>query len=71
MTRRTKIWLAADALFILGNIAGGIMAIAQGEYRHASSHLILVAIGVAVAWVIAPKARQRLSPSRRTNSAKA
>jgi hypothetical protein len=55
MTRRSKIWLAADALFILGNIVGGIVAAAQGEVRHASSHLILVAIGVAVAWVIAPK----------------
>ena len=55
MTRRSKIWLAGDALFILGNIAGGIFAVTQGEFRHASSHLVLVAIGIAVAWLIAPR----------------
>ena len=55
MTRRSKIWLAADVLFVLGNIAGGIVAAAQGEFRHAGNHIILMAIGVAVAWVILPK----------------
>jgi len=55
LTRRSKIWLAGDALFILGNVAGGVVAAAQGEMRHASSHLILVAIGIAVAWLLVPK----------------
>jgi hypothetical protein len=55
LTRRSKIWLAGDALFILGNVAGGIVAMAQGEMNHASGHLILVAIGIAVAWLLVPK----------------
>jgi hypothetical protein len=55
MTRRSRIWLAADGLFILGNIAGGIAAVANGEFRHAGNHLILALIGAAVAWFLAPR----------------
>jgi hypothetical protein len=52
---RSRIWLVADAIFILGNVVGGIAAAGQGEFGHAGVHLILVLIGAAVAWVIAPK----------------
>jgi hypothetical protein len=55
MTRRSKIWLAVDAIFIVANVVGGISAIANGEVRHAGGHLVLVALGVAVAWLFAPK----------------
>jgi hypothetical protein len=55
MTRRSKIFLAADALFILGNVIGGVAAVANGEFRHAVSHLALIGIGAAVAWVLAPR----------------
>jgi hypothetical protein len=55
MIRRVKFWLAADAVFILSNIVGGVAAIGRGEFRHAGTHLVLVMIGAAVAWFIAPR----------------
>lgn len=48
MTRRSKIWLAAAALFSLVNLAGAVMAAAQGEFLHAGTHVALFLLGAYV-----------------------
>jgi hypothetical protein len=46
MTLRSRIWLAAAALFIFINMAGAVMAAAEGELLHAGVHVGLLLVGV-------------------------
>lgn len=46
MIRRSKIWLGAAVLFSVVNLAGAVMAAAQGEFLHASTHVALFVLGV-------------------------
>ena len=55
MSRRSKIWLVAAGLFILGNLAGGVFAAARGEMRHAGVHAGLLLLGVYLVWQLAPR----------------
>ena len=52
MSRRATIWLAVAVIFILGNIAGGIYAAAQGEAMHAGLHAVLTLAGLLAAMVL-------------------
>jgi hypothetical protein len=45
MTRRSKVWLVVAVLFMLVNLAGGVMAALQGEVLHAGMHAVLVLVG--------------------------
>ena len=55
MTRRTKVWLVLDALFILGNLVGAGFALAVGELGHAGGHAGLLVLGVYLFSWILPK----------------
>jgi hypothetical protein len=50
MTRRSKLWLAAAAVFTAVNFFGGIFAVAQMEMMHAFTHLVLTIVGGVVLW---------------------
>ena len=67
MTRRTRIWLAAAVLFTIVNVAGGVVAAAGGELRHASLHVVLTLVGAYAVVRLAPKLNARAF-SRRSES---
>jgi hypothetical protein len=49
MTRRSRIWLVAAALFVLINLGGAVYAVVMGELvPHATLHLVLLIPGVYV-----------------------
>lgn len=50
MTLRARIGVVATAIFILGNLVGGIYAAAQGEMVHAGVHIGLMLIAGIPAW---------------------
>lgn len=54
MDRRSKVWLAAAALFTVGNLGGGIVAAAQGEWLHAGVHAGLMLLGAVLVWHLMP-----------------
>jgi hypothetical protein len=53
--RRSKRWLAVAAIFTVGNLAGGVVAAAQGEIMHASVHAGLMLLGAAWVWLLASR----------------
>lgn len=53
MERRSGRWLAAAALFTVGNLAGGIFAAVQDEWMHAGVHVALTLIGAIATWLLA------------------
>jgi hypothetical protein len=56
MTRRTKLWLYGSLLFALLNAAGAVYAAARGgEAAHAGTHVLLMVLGLYVAWRVAPR----------------
>jgi len=55
MARRSGRWLAAAAIFTIGNLAGGVFAAAQREWMHASVHVALMLIGAIATWLLAQR----------------
>ena len=53
MTRRSKLWQAAVAAFILINVGGAGFAIAMGETAHAVAHAALLLVGY-IGWLVGP-----------------
>ncbi|MEO8910913.1 MAG: hypothetical protein ABI408_11885 [Gemmatimonadaceae bacterium] len=56
MTFRAKAALWAAGLFIVINLAGGVIAAVQGEFLHAGVHAALLVLGVYVTWRFGPQA---------------
>jgi len=54
-SRRSKRWLAVAAIFTVGNLAGGVVAAAQGEIVHASVHAGLMLLGAVFVWLLASR----------------
>ena len=54
-SRRSKRWLAIAAIFTVGNLAGGVVAAAQGEIMHASVHAGLMLLGAVWVWLLAAR----------------
>jgi len=54
-SRRSKRWLAVAAIFTVGNLAGGVVAAAQGELVHASVHAGLMLLGAVFVWLLASR----------------
>ncbi len=64
MTRRSRLWQAVVALFIVINVGGAGFAIAMGEPVHALAHAVLLLVGY-VGWLVAPWRRRRdLEPAQ-------
>ncbi|HVS61194.1 MAG TPA: hypothetical protein VHE82_10930 [Gemmatimonadaceae bacterium] len=61
MTRPSKVWRVAAALFVLINVAGVGYAVAVGEPVHAAVHVALL-LGAYLGWRLGPWAR-RQSPA--------
>lgn len=61
MTRRSKLWLYGSLLFALVNAAGAVYAAALGEASHAGGHVLLLLLGLYVAWRVAPRMRRELT----------
>ncbi|MDQ6689308.1 MAG: hypothetical protein M3Z18_02250 [Gemmatimonadota bacterium] len=58
MTRRSKLWQAAAALFIVINVGGAGLAIAMGEPSHAGLHAVLLVVGY-LGWKLGPWRRRQ------------
>jgi hypothetical protein len=54
-SRRARRWLAVAAIFTVGNLAGGVVAAAQGELVHASVHAGLMVLGAVFVWLLASR----------------
>ena len=46
MTRRSKLWAAAAAVYFFVNAVGAGYAVALGEQMHATTHFALLLLGV-------------------------
>ena len=62
MTRPSKLWRVAAALFVLINVAGAGYAVAVGEPVHAAVHVALV-LGAYLGWRLGPWGRRK-DPAR-------
>ena len=58
MTRRSKLWRVAAAVFVLINVAGAGYAVAVGEPAHAAVHVALL-LGAYLGWRLGPWARRQ------------
>ena len=58
MTRPSKLWRVAAALFVLINVAGAGYAVAMGEPVHAAVHVALL-LGAYLGWRLGPWARRQ------------
>jgi hypothetical protein len=58
MTRPSKLWRVAAALFVLINVAGAGYAVAVGEPAHAAVHVVLI-LGAYLGWRLGPWARRQ------------
>lgn len=58
MTRRSKLWRVAAALFVLINVAGAAYAVWVGEPVHAAVHVALV-LGAYLGWRLGPWGRRQ------------
>jgi hypothetical protein len=58
MTRPSKLWRVAAALFVLINVAGAGYAVAVGEPVHAAVHVALV-LGAYLGWRLGPWGRRQ------------
>ena len=65
MTRRSKLWPVAAALFALVNLAGAGYAAAAGEPIHAAVHVGLLVLGLSayLAWRLAQRVRRQELPA--------
>ena len=66
MTKRSRLWRWAAALFVLINLLGAGYAVAMGEPAHAGTHavLLLLGYGAYLAWRYTPRsARRELPPA--------
>jgi hypothetical protein len=61
MIRRSRLWQAVVAAFILINLGGAGFAIAMGEPAHAVGHAALLLVGY-VGWLVAPWRRRKDLP---------
>ena len=68
MTRRAKVWLVVALLFLVGNLAGAVVAAAAGEMHHAGVHVGLALLGAYLAWRVT---RGRVAPPTDAASATA
>jgi hypothetical protein len=59
MTRRSRLWRAAAAVFVIINVGGAGIAIAMGEPAHAAFHAVLLVLGY-VAWLVVPWRRRQV-----------
>ena len=57
MTRRAKIWRVVAVLFLVGNLAGGVVAALDGELLHTGVHAGLLLLGAYLVWRLAPRHR--------------
>jgi hypothetical protein len=57
MTRRSKRWRVAAAVFSVVNVGGAGVAVLAGEPIHAAVHVALL-VATYVAWRLVPRARQ-------------
>jgi hypothetical protein len=64
MTRRTKLWRVAAALFFFINVAGAAYAVAMGEPMHALVHAVLLtlALGAYSTWRVSRPVSSAESP---------
>ena len=58
MTRASKLWRVAAALYVFINVAGAGYAVAVGESAHAALHVVLL-VGAYVGWRLGPWARRK------------
>ncbi|MDQ6871985.1 MAG: hypothetical protein M3037_08215 [Gemmatimonadota bacterium] len=58
MIRRSRLWPAVVALFIIINVGGAAFAVAMGEPVHALAHAVLLMVGY-IGWLVAPWRRGR------------
>jgi hypothetical protein len=58
MTRPSRPWQVAAALFVLINVGGAGYAIAMGEPAHAGFHAVLLVLGYA-GWLVGPWRRRQ------------
>jgi hypothetical protein len=68
MERRSGYWLAAAAVFTVGNLAGGVVAAVQREWMHASIHVGLTLIGAIATWQLVQRREARVLSSASTAS---
>src|SRR5258705_1965511 len=54
MSRRSRIWLAVAVVFTLVNLGGAVVAIAAGEAAHTAPPAVLLLVGGAWVWRLAP-----------------
>ena len=68
MIRRSILWRAGAALFIVVNAGGAILAAAMGEQLHTAGHVVLLILGLGAytVWRGAPR-RQDLESSRQAD----
>jgi hypothetical protein len=59
MTRRSKLWLLAAALFTIINLGGAVWAAAAREPLHAAVHVVLFLLGGYLMWRLTPWARRQ------------
>jgi hypothetical protein len=64
MTRSSKRWLVAAALFTVFNVGGAVVALAGGELAHAAGHVIALLGGYA-AYLVWRAARGSREPRSR------
>ena len=58
MTRPSKLWRVAAALFVLINVAGAGYGVTVGEPAHAAVHVVLI-LGAYLGWRLGPWARRQ------------
>lgn len=64
MTRRAKLWLYGSLLFALLNAGGALFAARMGDGSHAMGHVLLLFLGLYVAWrVRRPRSTGQSAPT--------
>jgi hypothetical protein len=58
MTRPSKLWRVAAALYVFINGAGAVYAAAMGEPAHAAVHVVLL-LGAYLGWRLGPWGRRK------------
>ena len=64
MSRRSKLWRAGAAFFVIFNVAGAAYAIAMGEPTHAFTHAVLMTLGLGayITWRTVQPRRDYATP---------
>src|SRR4051812_3524188 len=66
MPRRSRVWRAVAAAFIVINVAGGIYAAVIGESMHAAVHLVLLVLGIGAYSVMRTRSTDTEAPPEET-----